>query len=487
MDSHPRPNTRARSFFGVLCALALLFPLLCAATIPLAKRFLLPEAFPLLLAARDPGGLSAADSILLKPLGVHVLWKAVFPFSRGMRDGAVSGWGALCALGFSVLSGVLVVLAARSRLGGAGVLAFFFVALSSPSVLFTGSTSPAGTLFLALCSTAAAALLSYAVLERTFFLFVAGLALGAAPFFHPAALYYVIGMAATLWMLFPGDRDKHLALYIVLFSPFVLLGGGWMFLHRIYERTGPFFPELPTLAATWNPSLISFAVLACAFLVIGRQSRPENAASCSLMAAQDGTFTICDGERMARFESFWIAHLAILAAMYVLGRESDEKTPVLVLATGTMLCLAAVAAAPRGWRRSAPVLALLAVLSGVGWYELPRTWPLLNAWEQALQGESKIAALYPEDAETAAFLRSITRFREPVSLPEHGTDVLVFLAGVSRAPQDSAARIAVLPSSATREPSERFFFGNSSWRVILREAATLHDYARPDASPGVRR
>ena len=169
---------------------------------------------------------------------------------------------------------------------------------------------------------------------------------------------------------------------------------------------------------------------------------------------------------MARFESFWIAHLAILAAMYVLGRESDEKTPVLVLATGTMLCLAAVAAAPRGWRRSAPVLALLAVLSGVGWYELPRTWPLLDAWEQALQGESKIAALYPEDAETAAFLRSITRFREPVSLPEHGTDVLVFLAGVSRAPQDSAARIAVLPSSATREPSEMFFFGKSAVRII---------------------
>ena len=486
MDSPRRPNTRRRRFFGVLCALGLLSPLFCTVTVPLAQRFLLPEAFPLLLAARDPGGLSAADSVLRKPLGVHVLWNAVFPFFRGMRDGVVAGWGVFCALGVSTLTGVLLFFAARSHLEGPGIFAFFLAALSSPSLLFMGTTSPGGSLLLAFCSIAAFTLLSYAVLERTFFLFVAGLALGAAPFVHPAALYYVIGMAMVLWMLFPGDRDKRLALYIVLFSPFVLLGGGWAFLHWIYERGGPLFPDIPALYAIWDTSRLSLLVLACIFFVIGRQSYPENDASCRLMLTRDGAFTICDRDRMVRFESFWIAHLLILVALFVLGRDSDEKIPVLVLAMGTMLCLAAVAAAPRGWRRNAPVLTLLALLSVVGWYELPRTWSLLHVWEQALQGESKIAALYSEDAETAAFLRSVTRFREPVSLPEDGADVLAFLADVSRAPGGSASRIAVLPTSAAREASDTFFFGNGSWKVILREEATLHEYIRPMPFPVVR-
>ncbi len=485
MDLHPIRNPRRRKFFGAFFALALLLPLLCTATVPLAKKFLLPEAFPMLLEAQDPGRLSVADEILRKPLGVHVLWKAVFPFFRGMRDGVAAGWGVLCALSVSMLTGALLFFAAQARLEGPGIFAFFLAALSSPSLLFTGTTSPGGSLLLALCSIAAFSLLSYAVLERTFFLFVAGLALGAAPFVHPAALYYVIGMAMILWMLFPGNRDKRLALYIVLFSPFALLGGGWAFLHWIYERSGPLFPNVPATFAAWDASRLSLAVLACIFFVIGRQSYPENDASCRLMLTRDGVFTVCDRERMARFESFWISHLLILAALFVLGRDSDEKLPALVLAMGTMLCLAAVAAAPRGWRRNWPVLALLALLSAVGWYELPRTWPLLHMWEQALQGEPKFAALYPEDAETAVFLRSVTRSREPVSLPEDGADVLAFLAHVSRAPKGSASRIAVLPSSATRDPSERFFFGNGSWKVIFREEATLHEYVRPIPFPAV--
>ncbi len=486
MDLRPIRNTRQRKFLGALFALALLLPLFCTVTVPLAEKFLLPEAFPMLLEARDPEGLSVADSILRKPLGVHVLWKAVFPFFRRTPDGVVAGWGVLCALGVSTLTGVLLFLATRSHLEGPGFFAFFLAALSSPSLLFTGTTSPGGALLLAFCSIAAFSLLSYAVLERTFFLFVAGLALGAAPFVHPAALYYVIGMAMILWMLFPGDRDRKLALYIVLFSPFALLGGGWAFLHWIYERGRPLFPNVRALYAIWGSSRLSLLLLACIFFVIGRQSYPENDASCRLMLTRDGAFTICDRGRMVRFESFWIAHLLILAALFVLGRDSDEKIPVLVLAMGTMLCLAAVAAAPRGWRRNVPVLTLLVVLSAVGWYELPRTWSLLEMWEQALQGEPEIAALYPEDAETAAFLRSVTRSREPVSLPEDGADVLAFLSDVSRAPRGSASRIAVLPSSATREISERIFFGNGFWKVILREEATQHEHVRPVSVPVVR-
>ncbi|MCF7936869.1 MAG: hypothetical protein K9L28_11065 [Synergistales bacterium] len=449
-SSPPTAHTQKQDVFALILGAPLCYLLLHW----LYGRFLLPEGIDRIVQFRISSCCGFADSLFATPMLTNMLYHAVGWLGPEVAWPLLSTFGALAVA--AVLVNVLRHVPATPLLRGLYAL----LLLGALPLLFLALSSPAGALALALAGLAAHALLLYSLEGTTFWLFIAGLSLGLAPFAHPMALGYLLGLAAGLWLVFPGGVQQKWALYVVVFTPFCLLAAGWGFLHWLYGRQGSLFPMVaPPLQGGALP-VLSFLVLLLLGLCIGL---------CILRRHRRS------GERHAPgiFARFWWIHLAIWCGMWLFLVRVDAYDPLFLLSFGLFLAAGFLPALPRGGGQVA-VAVLLVLFAGVTWWELPQTSPVVRAWQGALAGEHVYGELYGPHLEAASFLQRHLGEGEAVASPSPRARLVWFLSGMDR-PFVLPAR---LDSEGAPSPAYRLLpaggggggsapvFSNGAWHLV---------------------
>jgi len=462
MDSqtvHPPRNSRFSRFALLVLLLAVFLGVWLVSDV-LYPNFVLPEEISLVVSLRDGAVLSYGEKLLASPFLSHLFGRGLF-FVFGESFPPLLA--ALCAV---PLFALLVFLVRCLVVPGPFRLALLVVAVASlPLALFLTS-SPGLTLALAMAGSAVYCLLSYALRETVFHLFVAGLCIGVLPFAEPFFLYYILGLVPLLWTLLPGGFRKVFALHVVLFSPVLLLLGGWLLLQWIYGAEHVlFFPLAWTFwgegAANllWTPLFLVLWGMAlgvfCSF-----------AASAGMASENDSYPPKSSGKELSMFRIFWFVHVLLLGVMWHFGGERER---LVLLAFGALLLLSGAAVLRMRTFCVCGFLGLFACFAVLGWWELPGVSPVTHAWIDGLHGKDTAAMLYGSDAEAARWLRESHLFEERVFLRGGGGDAVRFFAARSRT--RTFLPESVLPLSSDETSPFRNLFPEERY-ASLRESAT---------------
>jgi hypothetical protein len=375
MDLPKKSNLLVKAIFFVISG-ALLF-LLAA---DLGERFFVPEAGKISSMAIHKDLSSPADRMLAKPLLPALLaWMAPFRSFRLL-------WPFVCALAGTLLGASLLYPLKLSPHPRCSLL-YLFLALLSVPFLFLLTADPGGALGLALLCVATTDMLVHLQTGRTYPLFSAGVALGFLPLAASWGFYVLLGVFLVNRLLVEVEEHGFLAEYIVLFTPFLLLGGGWWFLHWVYRKGEPLFPS-PSFPLAEGASfpISGFLLLLTALLLLFSISCGKDRAGCVIS-----------------FRFFFLAFLG-LGVMWILLPWEEPRLRMILLSLGILLVFLGSVLHPL---RNHLSLGLLLGLLCVGtWWELPRNSENLAFWKNALTGENAVSYLYPEEKEIGTFLRN---------------------------------------------------------------------------------
>ncbi len=200
MDSqtvHPPRNSRFSRFALLVLFLAAFFGVWLASDV-LYPNFILPEEISLVVHLRDGVLFSYGEKLLASPVLPHLFGRGLF-FVAGESFPPL-----LVALSAVPLFALLFFLVRRLAAPVPFRVALLMVAVASLPLAIFLTSSPGLTLALAMAGSAVYCLLSYALRETVFHLFVAGLCIGVLPFAEPFFLYYILGLVPLLWTLLPG-------------------------------------------------------------------------------------------------------------------------------------------------------------------------------------------------------------------------------------------------------------------------------------------
>lgn len=426
MDSQTMfpPRNRRFSEFALLVLLLAAFLGVWLVSDVLYPNFVLPEEISLVVSLRDGAVLSYGEKLLASPFLSHLFGRGLF-FVFGESFPPLLA--ALCAV---PLFALLVFLVRCLVVPGPFRLALLVVAVASlPLALFLTS-SPGLTLALALAGTTAYCLLSYALRETVFHLFIAGFCIGALPFAEPFFLYYILGLVPLLWMLLSGGFRKVFALHVVLFSPVLLFLGGWLLLEWIYGAERFLLVPLPwafrgeeSVTLLWTPLFLALwgIVLGvfCSFVASGGMPS-ENAFSSAKNAAR---------KDLSMFRIFWFVHVFLLGVIWFFG---GEKERLVLLAFGALLLLAGAAVLRMRTFCVCGFFGLFACFAVLGWWELPGASLVTRAWIDGLHGKDTAVMLYGSDVEAAHWLRKFRSGEEKAFLRGDGGDAVRFFAARSK-------------------------------------------------------
>ena len=370
-------SRRSRRIF-LFCAALLSFALLFLVARGVFVRFFLPEAASVSVTVLEASRFEPVEILLAQPTLVALIaWLSPF-----RSFGAL--WPSVCA-GAGLLLAIALLYPLRASSHPFFSLLFFVPAVLSAPFLFMLTADPASAIAVACLSVAVADMLSHLRTGRTFPLFSAGLALGLVPFAASWGLYAVLGAVIVNRLLIEAEEHGFFAEYIVLFTPFLLIGGGWWFLHWVYRTGGSLFMplSLPLPEASLFP-LTSFVLL------IG--------AAVTLCAIRCGK----DREDCAITFRFFLLCFTYLGIVWLLLPAAETRLRLALLSAGILLIFLAASLLPFR-RRMAPFIMLL-LLCVVTWRELPVYSQNLGRWSDALRGEGAISGLYPSEESIGRYL-----------------------------------------------------------------------------------
>jgi hypothetical protein len=426
---------------GLMISFALLF--LSASEI--FGRFFLPEAASLSVTVLEASRFAAADRLLVQPpLLALAGWLSPFRSFETL-------WPSICALAGTVLAGILINALRFARHKLISIFFFIFVLLSYP-VLFLLTTDPASALGIAFLAVALKDLLSHLRTGHTFPLFSAGLALGLIPFAAPWGLYVVLCALVLTSFLIEVEEHGFFAEYIVLFTPFLLFGAGWWFLHWVYGKGSFLYTQLSFPLSDAAAFPVSAAVLAVAVIFALVSIRcGEDKADCAVA-----------------FRLFFLSFASLGIAWLVLPAGEVRLRISLLSGVAVLIFLARVLLPVR----RCPMLWLcLLLFCVVSWWEMPLRSKNMARWNEALRGEGFISRVYPAEEPVGRYLRE----RLPgasVGVEGRGAAVVEFFAAgkVRFVPQYEtptppfSVRPAFLPPSA----DERVVTGSGQWLLLER-------------------
>lgn len=416
--------------------------LLFFVALDLGGRFFLPEAGSITSMVLHGDLASPADRMLAKPLLPALLaWVAPFGSFRLL-------WPFLCALGGTFLGASLLYPLKLSPHAGFSLIYLLFTLLSAP-FLFLLTTDPGGALGVGLLCVAATDMLTHLRTGQTYHLFSAGVTLGLIPFAASWGLYVLILVFLVNRLLVEVEEHGFLAEYIVLFTPFLLLGGGWWFLHWVYRKGGDLFPSLSfPLGEEVSFFLSGTLLLLGALLLLFSISCGENREGCAIS-----------------FRFFFLAFLG-LGITWLFLPWGEPRLRLILLSLGMLLLFLGSVLLPL--RPRLLLALLLGLLCGVTWWELPETSQNLALWKRALGGERVISQLYPEQEQISSLLRQ--EF-EGLSVGLEGRAPLVeFLAGdmVHFVPveKDFPPEFMLQPFFYLPQEGERVLFRSPHWMLL---------------------
>ncbi len=362
-----------------VCAALLSFALLFLIAREVFAHFFLPEAASLSVSVLEASRFEPAERLLTQPTLVAMLaWLSPFRAFDTL-------WPSVCAAA-GVLLAIALLYPLRASSRPLFSLFFFIPTVLSAPFLFMLTADPASALAVACLSITVADMLSHLRTGHTFPLFSAGLALGLVPFAASWGLYAVLGAVIVNRLLIEAEEHGFFAEYIVLFTPFLLIGGGWWFLHWVYRTGGGLF--MPLFLPFPEASLFSLTSLA---LLVG--------AVVTLCAIRCGK----DREDCAISFRFFLLCFTYLGVVWLLLPAAETRLRLAVLSVGILLIFLAASLLPFR-RRGAPFVILL-LLCVVTWRELPAHSQNLARWSDALRGEKPLRALYPSEESVGRFLR----------------------------------------------------------------------------------
>ena len=235
----------------------------------------------------------------------------------------------------------------------------------------------------------------------------------------------------------------------MLFTPFLLLGGGWWFLHWVYRKGGDLFPSLSfPLAEQVSFSLSGMLLLLGALVLLFSISCSENQKGCAIS-----------------FRFFFLAFLG-LGITWLFLPWGEPRLRLILLSLGMLLLFLGSVLLPLGHRLF--LVLLLGFLCGITWWELPGTSENLALWKRALGGEKVISQLYPEEEQISSVLRQ--EF-EGLSVGLEGRAPLVeLLAGdtVRFVPpgKDFPPKFMLQPFFYLPREGERVLFRSPHWMLL---------------------
>lgn len=436
-------SLRSRRFL-IVCTALLSFALLYLIARDVFASFFLPEAASLSVSVLEAPRFEPAERLLTQPTLVALIAR-LSPF-RTFN----SLWPSICAA-----AGVLLVIALLYPLRTSPhpffSLLYFLPALLSAPFLFMLTADPASALAVACLSVAVADMLSHLRTGHTFPLFSAGLALGLVPFAASWGLYAVLGAVIVNRLLIEAEEHGFFAEYIVLFTPFLLIGGGWWFLHWVYRKGGSLFMplSLPLAEASLFP-------LSSAVLLIG--------AVATLCVIRCGK----DREDCAISFRFFLLCFMYLGAVWILLPAPETRLRLALLSAGILLVF--LAAAPLPFRRRIVPFFVLLLLCVATWRELPAHSQNLARWSESLRGEGSLSSLYPSEESVGRYLKDRLSGEE-VGLDGRAPLVEFFAGGSVRfvPPYEPPLPLVVLrPSFQPPSGGENVLLRSERWVLLQR-------------------
>ncbi len=342
------------------------------------KNFFLPEGASIAVGVLNDNLASPAERMLTKPLlPALVAWLSPCSSFRTL-------WPFVCAVGGTLLGGSLLYSLRFSGHAFFSCVALVPVIFSVP-LLFAITSDPAGALGLAFFTVAVTDMLEHLQTGRTFPLFSAGIALGIIPFGISWGIFLILGFFLVNRFLVESEKHGFLAEYIVLFTPFLLFGGGWWFLHWTYRQGGVLFPPLSFPLQEVAKFSLSGGLLFCGALgMLLLLHCGENRRSCAIS-----------------FRFFSLAFLGLGIAWMCLPL-GEPRLRLTLLSVGILLFFVGFLVLPLRSRLFG--FAFLTLFCGATWFELPEASENLGLWKRALAGERVLSFLYPEERRIETFL-----------------------------------------------------------------------------------
>ncbi len=275
--------------------------------------------------------------------------------------------------------------------------------LLSAALLFIFLTSPARSLSILLLAIAIYAMISYADTGKVLFLMLAGSMVGLAPLANPEILGFCLSTSLLIPLYTQGSWEKFKSIYIVYFTPLLLLTAAWLYLHWIFADSTPFFPEIPKLhIASFFPFSTVGAILIWLYILI-------------------------------RLPFYRKITVPIALVLFVAGFSVDRfdfSGQLLLIGISSLFATVVFSVHKEKMKQSLRIsmIFLFLLQSGLTWMDVVYTSGALSVWRQALSGQEVATQLYREDFEVARALHSLVPEKSIIATPVRGVERIRFLS-----------------------------------------------------------